>query len=140
MSISPAEAVRTYILAKDGNRPCLMRQAFSEDIALEMVVKTNAISFPNTAFGLAAVEDILVRRFAVDYENIYTFCLSQPSETDRARFQCHWLVGMSARATGKALRVGCGLYDWHFNEDGKVLRLVITIEVMKIFDSEVALH
>ncbi|WP_027554366.1 hypothetical protein [Bradyrhizobium sp. Cp5.3] len=128
----PAEAVSTYIFAKDGNRPFLMRRVFSEDIALEMVVKTDAISFPDTAIGLNAVEDILVRRFSVEYENIYTFCLSQPSETDRARFQCHWLVGMSARVTGRPLRVGCGRYDWHFNDDGKVVRLVITIEVMKI--------
>ncbi|MBR1031382.1 hypothetical protein [Bradyrhizobium liaoningense] len=79
-----------------------------------------------------AVEEILVRRFGVEYENIYTFCLSQPSETDRARFQCHWLVGMSAKASGQPLRVGCGRYDWHFNEHGKVVRLVITIEVMKV--------
>lgn len=129
---TPAEAVKTYILAKDGNRPFLMRQAFSEDIALEMVVKTDAISFPSTASGLNTVEEILVRRFGVEYENIYTFCLSQPSETDRARFQCHWLVGMSAKATGQPLRVGCGRYDWHFNEHGKVVRLVITIEVMKV--------
>ncbi|MGY8662517.1 hypothetical protein Q3C01_09130 [Bradyrhizobium sp. UFLA05-109] len=129
---SPAEAVNNYILAKDGNRPFLMRQTFSEDVALEMVVKTDAISFPSTATGLSAVEDVLVRRFGVEYENIYMFCLSHPSETDRARFQCHWLVGMSARATGQPLRVGCGRYDWHFNQDGKVVRLVITIEVMKI--------
>lgn len=129
---SPAEAVSTYILAKDGNRPFLMRQAFSEDIALEMVVKTDAISFPSTATGLSAVEDILVRRFGIDYENIYTFCLSRPSEADRARFQCYWLVGMSARTTGYPLRIGCGRYDWHFNANGKVARLVITIEVMNV--------
>src|SRR5262245_51780003 len=109
--LSPAEAISTYILAKDGNRPFLLRQAFSNDIALEMVVKTDAISFPSTATSLSAVEDILVRRFGVEYENVYTFCLSQPSETDGARFQCHWLVGMSARASGQPLRVGCGRYD-----------------------------
>jgi len=126
------ESIATYILAKNGNRPFLMRQAFSEDIALEMVVKTDAISFPSTASGLKAVEDILVRRFGVEYENIYTFCLSQPSKTERAIFQCHWLVGMSARDTGQPLRVGCGRYDWHFNAHGKVVRLAITIEITKI--------
>jgi len=128
---SPAEAVCTYILAKDGNRPFLMKQAFAEDIALEMVVKTDAISFPSTATGLNAVEDILVRRFGVDYENIFTFCLSRPSEADRERFQCHWLVGMSARDAGRPVRVGCGRYDWYF-EDRKVVKLIITIEVMNV--------
>jgi hypothetical protein len=132
---SPTEAVSAYILAKDGNRPFLIRDAFSEDIALEMVVKTDAISFPSTASGLTSVSDILVRRFGVDYENIYTFCLSQPSDADRSRFQCHWLVGMSARATDQVLRVGCGRYDWHFNNEGKVVKLLITIEVMNVLPS-----
>jgi len=43
---TPSNAVRNYILAKDGNRPFLMRQAFAEDAELEMVVNTDAISFP----------------------------------------------------------------------------------------------
>jgi hypothetical protein len=128
---TPAEAVSTYIFAKDGNRPFLMKQAFAENVELEMVVKADAISFPSTASGLKAVEDTLVRRFGVDYDNIYTFCLSQPPEAVNSRFQCHWLVGMSARATGQ-IRVGCGGYDWHFNDDGKVGKLVINIDVMKV--------
>ena len=127
---TPAEAVLTYILAKDGNRPFLMKQAFAENVELETVVKTDAISFPSTASGLKAVEDILVRRFGADNENMYTFCLSQPDPV-HSRFQCHWLVGMSVKATGQ-LRVGCGRYDWHFNEDGKVGKLVINIDVMKV--------
>ena len=40
---TPADAVKTYILAKDGNRPFLMRQAFAENAELEIVVKTDAI-------------------------------------------------------------------------------------------------
>jgi hypothetical protein len=128
---TPAEAVTAYILAKDGNRPFLMKQAFAENVELEMVVKTDTISFPSNASGLSAVEDILVRRFGVDSENIYTFCLSQPPEAVNSRFQCQWLVGMSARATGQ-IRVGCGGYDWHFNDDGKVGKLVINIDVMKV--------
>ncbi len=38
---------------------------------------------------------------------------------------------MSVKATGQ-LRIGCGRYDWHFNEDGKVGKLVINIDVMKV--------
>jgi hypothetical protein len=131
---TPSDAVRRYILAKDGNRPFLMRHAFAEDAELEMVVKTDAISFPSSAKGLSAIEDILVRRFGVDYENIYTFCLSQPSEANRRHFPCHWLVGMSARNGGQ-IRIGCGRYDWYFGPDAvcRVEKLVIAIDLMKIF-------
>ena len=38
---------------------------------------------------------------------------------------------MSAKATGQ-LRVGCGRYDWHFNEGGKVAKLLINVDVMKV--------
>ena len=95
-----------------------MKQAFAENVQLEMVVRTDAISFPNKASGLNAVEDILVRRLGADNENMYTFCLSQP-DLVHSRFQCHWLVGMSVKTT-RQLRIGCGRYDWHFNEGGKV--------------------
>jgi hypothetical protein len=131
---SPADAIRTYILAKDGNRPFLMRHAFAENIELEMVVKTDAISFPSSAKGLSEIEDVLVRRFCAAYENIYTFCLSQPSEIHWRHFPCHWLVGMSARSDGQ-IRIGCGRYDWYFGAgaDCLVERLVIAIDAMKIF-------
>ena len=131
---TPADAVRRYILAKDGNRPFLMKRAFAEDAELEMVVKTDAISFPSSANGLSAIEGILVRRFGVDYENIYTFCLSQPSEANRRHFPCYWLVGMSARDSGQ-IRIGCGRYDWYFEAGAecRVEKLVIAIDVMKIF-------
>ena len=132
---TPAEAIRTYILAKDGNRPFLMKQAFAERAELETVVKTDAISFPSEAKGLSALEDVLVRRFNADNESIFTFCLSEPSEADRARFQCHWLVGMSMKATGQ-LRVGCGSYDWQFDGEGKIAKLVINIDVMKVLPAD----
>jgi hypothetical protein len=130
---TPSDAVSTYILAKDGNRPFLMRRVFAEDAELEMVVKTDAVSFPSSAKGVSAIEDILVRRFGLDNENVYTFCLSQPSLANRRHFPCHWLVGMSARNDGQ-VRVGCGRYDWYFGleKECHVERLVITIDVMKI--------
>src|SRR4029078_4305348 len=123
---TPADAVRRYILAKDGNRPFLIKRAFTEDAELELVVKTDAISFPSSAKGLGAIEDIVVRRFAVDFENIYTFCLSQPSEANRRHFPCDWLVGMSARDGGQ-IRIGCGRYDWYFEAGAecRVEKLVI---------------
>lgn len=130
---APLEIIATYIRAKDGNRPLLIRQAFAKDSELEMNVKTDAISFPNSAKGLEAITDVLVCRFAANFENIFTFCLSQPSATDRRHFACHWLVGMSARVDG-AVRVGCGSYEWHFDPDsfGLVDKLQINIDVMNV--------
>jgi hypothetical protein len=121
-------------MAKDGNRPFLMRRAFSEDATLDMVVRTDAISFPSSGRGLAAIEDMVGRRFADDFENVYTFCLSRPDERHGRHFPCHWLVGMSAKKNGP-IRVGCGRYDWYFTEDARCLieRAIITIEAMQQF-------
>ncbi len=129
--IAPADAIETYILAKDGNRPFLMRRVFALNAELEMVVKTDAISFPGTARGVDAIADVLVHRFGIDYENIYTVCLSRRPGANRSHFPCHWLVGMSAKSDGQ-VRVGCGRYDWHFGPDGLVQKLVITIETMNM--------
>jgi hypothetical protein len=128
---NPADAVSTYLLAKDGNRPFLTRCVFAEGSEMEFMLKTDSISFPGSAKGLRAIEDIL-RGFNIDYENIYTFCLSRPSDSDRRHFACHWLVGMSAKSDGRPW-VGCGTYDWHFASDQACLvdRLVITIDLMK---------
>ncbi|WP_319005678.1 hypothetical protein [Pararhizobium sp. BT-229] len=134
---SPLEAVSTYFYAKDGNRPFLMRRAFAKDVRLEMVVKTDAISFPSSASGLAAIEEILGRRFANDFENVYTFCLARPTEANRHHFPCHWLVAMSAKNNG-VVRVGSGRYDWYFTSDDRCLveKLTITIDVMQILPTE----
>ncbi|KJC50219.1 hypothetical protein UB31_12745 [Bradyrhizobium sp. LTSP849] len=139
-SITAAVAISTYILAKDSNRPQLMKHAFAEDCELEMVVKTDAISFPSSAKGLAQITEVLVTGFGDQYENVRTFCLSRPNAGYRPQFRCDWLVGMSARQGG-AVRVGCGHYDWGFAsaDDGRVTKLVIDIEVMCVLpvaDSE----
>jgi hypothetical protein len=131
---TPFDAVSTYFHAKDSNRPFLMRRAFTPNVELEMVVNTEGISFPSSASGLTAVEDVLSRRFANDMENVYTFCLSRPTDANRHHFPCHWLVGMSSKNNGP-IRVGSGRYDWYFtpNEHCLVYRLIITIDVMQIF-------
>ncbi len=51
---TPAEAVLTYILAKDGNRPFLMKQAFAENVELEMVVPSDIAKYQlmKSPFGL----------------------------------------------------------------------------------------
>jgi hypothetical protein len=136
-SITAADAISAYILAKDGNRRQLMKQAFVEDCELEMVVKTDAISFPSSAKGLEQITQVLVTGFGDQYENVRTFCLSRPDAGHLPHFRCDWLVGMSARQGG-AVRVGCGHYGWDFasDDDGRVTKLVIDIEVMCVLPVE----
>ena len=129
---SPERLLRTYFYAKDENRPHLMSQVFSEAATLEMVVKTDTIAFPPVSHGRAAITDVLSRRFAQTYENIYSFYLQRPSGV-ASSFSCDWMVGMSEKADG-AVRAGCGRYDWNFQQQAPFLvdRLVITIEVMQV--------
>jgi len=133
----PSHAIRTYIRAKDGNRPHLLHRVFALDVGLEMVNKTEAISFPSSAKGLDAVTDVLVRRFSREFENVYTFCLSSPAGLECRHFSCDWMVGMSSKDSGD-IRVGCGRYDWFFGNGERCLvdRLKITIEQMQIFSPD----
>jgi hypothetical protein len=129
---SAQESIAAYIRAKDENRPYLMAKAFAEAATLEMVVKTDAISFPPVSNGLETITEVLVRRFAQTYENVRTFCLTPPPRIDDDGFSCHWLVGMSEKE-GRRVRVGCGRYDWKFRAQGPRLveRLTITIDLMQ---------
>lgn len=132
------EVLRTYFHAKDENRPHLMRDAFSETATLETIVKTNAISFPAISRGLAPITDVLVRKFAQLYENVYSFYLDKPpSHVRLSSFSCDWLVGMSEKESGKT-RVGCGRYDWQFQSGEPRLadRLLITIESMQVLSPD----
>ena len=132
LSRSPERVLRTYFHAKDENRPHLMSAVFSRSARLEMVVKAGTISFPPASRGVAEITDVLVRRFAQTYENVYSFYLCDPPPATPS-FSCDWLVGMSDKANGAA-RVGCGRYDWSFEPAPACLadRLVITIEAMPV--------
>mgnify|MGYP000022790247 CR=1 FL=1 len=130
---TPADLIGTYIRAKDENRPHLMAGAFAADALLTMDVRTDAISFPSQASGRDAISRVLVQDFAKTYENVYTFCLTEPPQRIATDFSCDWLVGMSVKADG-AVRVGCGRYDWRFEPDppNLVSELRITIEAMQM--------
>lgn len=134
---TPEDLIRTYIRAKDENRPHLMEHVFAADAKLGITVMSETISFPPVTRGLASITEVLVRNFALNYENIYTFCMERPPVQARERgFTCDWMVGMSER-TGGRVRVGCGRYEWGFSAQGLCLveRLTIVIEVMQIFAS-----
>jgi hypothetical protein len=134
---SPSESIVAYIRAKDQNRPYLMRRAFSQAATLNMIVKTGAISFPPLSKGIEAITEVLVRRFAQSYENVFTFCLEDPPKESAESFTCKWMVGMSEKETG-TVRVGCGRYDWLFETRKPFLtrELTITIEFMQIVPAE----
>jgi hypothetical protein len=130
-------AIETYIRAKDGNHPHLMARAFSSDTELVMQVKTDEISFPGEASGLAAVSDVLVSQFARRYENVYTFCIGAPPAAKLA-FDCAWLVAMTEKDSRLA-RLGFGRYDWLADQEtGLVRHLRITIETMATLPPETA--
>jgi hypothetical protein len=134
--LTPPEAIQTYLRAKDENRPHLMKLVFADTAKLEMIVETDAISFPPLTNGVDGITRV-VRDFGQVYENIYTFCLTNPPAGNAGIFACRWMVGMSERATG-AIRIGCGHYDWSFQigEPYLVEKLRITINTMQVLPSE----
>jgi hypothetical protein len=127
----PADAIDAYIRAKDGNRPHLLRAAFTETATLRMEVRTAGIAFPPGATGRSEIAELLVSRFNAAWENIYTFCVGAPPAAGASAFGCGWLVAMSAKQDGRG-RVGCGRYDWEFEPGtGLASGLVITIDAME---------
>jgi hypothetical protein len=128
---SPFAVVNTCLIARDSNRPFLLRRVFAPDAEVEVRVRAGGLAFPS-ATGLAAIEDALCRRFATDFENVHTFALARPAAANRRHFPCHWLQGMSAKGGGPVW-VGCGREDWHFAPDVecRVERLAITVEAMQ---------
>lgn len=117
-----------------------MRQAFDDAATLNVVVKSDAISFPSNVSGRQAITEVLVSEFGRTYENVRTFCFSSPPLGDRPTFSCDWLVGLSAKES-HLVRVGCGRYDWIFRSRHPHLatKLTITIEVMELLPSDALL-
>jgi hypothetical protein len=135
------QAIESYILGKDGNRPHLLDAAFSPDATLRMVVETQAISFPPLLTGRAAIAQTLVQQFNQTYENVYTFCVGVPPQSNELIFSCPWWVVMSSKQDG-TVRMGCGRYDWTFAQSGGVTLVVdlkITIATMEVLPPDALL-
>jgi hypothetical protein len=131
------QSIETYIHAKDGNRPHLMRSAFMVDAELAIDVKTEEISFPTLVKGVDSISAVLVSQFAQRYENIYTLCMGTPPD-DETTFRCNWLVCMTEKVSCAA-RVGFGKYEWLSQDgSGRVSKLNITIEEMKNLPGELS--
>lgn len=129
--------IENYIHAKDGNRPQLMRYVFHASATLKMQIKTDQISFPADAVGLDAITDILVTNFSKSYEDVYTFCFSDSLKSSEKETLCGWLVAMRERDSGN-IRVGCGIYNWSFDNPQSTLAdsLTITINQMIVLKPE----
>lgn len=125
--------ISTYIQAKDSNRPWFMTQAFSSDAILKMKVDTDNIDFPSEVLGLEAITETLVRNFACNNENVFTFCLQDTVKIQDERLDCDWVVFMTNKDTGE-VRVGWGQYYWRFTSGDSCLvdKLVIKIQQMDI--------
>ena len=125
--------ISQYLQAKDNNKPHWMPLTFDEQATLTMHVKTSAIEFPSQTIGCDAITQLLVKDFSQQYENVYTFCLSDTVKRDENILSCLWLVGMTDKKN-REIKVGCGRYEWHFSasENTKVRKLVIDLEQMEI--------
>jgi len=129
---TPADSIFAYLRAKDGNRPHLLAQSFTPDATLTMHVNTGTISSPPLSQGRVAIAEVLVSRFARNYENVYTLCLADAPADAEACFTCDWLVVMTEKDS-QAVRVGCGRYDWRFAPESRLAEsLAITIETMLV--------
>jgi hypothetical protein len=52
------DPIESYILAKDGNRPHRLTDAFAHDASLAMTVKTQAITFPQESHGREVIASV----------------------------------------------------------------------------------
>lgn len=139
MSVLDSQAgkavISRYIFAKDYNRPHLMKQVFSPDAQLLMRVSSDSISFPPLTQGRDAIADILSRKFAATYDNVYTLCIDDSVRLDNHQLSCRWIVVMSHKEE-QTCRLGYGSYQWDFStncdQTGLALvdKLCITIDAM----------
>ncbi|MGE0716793.1 MAG: hypothetical protein AB7P02_15235 [Alphaproteobacteria bacterium] len=129
---TPSDAIGLYIRAKDENRPHLVRRAFAPAATATLTAPPGAVPLPADMAGREAIADALVRGFGRAFENVYTFCLSDPPEMEADRFSCDWLVAMTGK-DDRVLRVGCGRYDWTFvpSRPRLVERLAILLDRME---------
>ena len=134
--IAPETVLRSYFHAKDENRPHLLIGVFDNDATLEISNRSSEIAFPSVTIGRGEIANVLVRTFGQTYENIYSFYMARPGARER-RFVCNWLVAMSDKAS-RSVRVGCGRYDWKFNEEPPHLasHLAITIATMQVLSPD----
>jgi hypothetical protein len=124
------ELIETYVRAKDQTRPYEMARVFTPDVNLTMNVLTREIEFPPQAQGLQSVAKILCSDLNRRFENILTFCLSEPPGDTADSYKCEWIVVMSEKEGGQ-VRVGGGIYEWNLDPSHSLISsFVITVKGM----------
>lgn len=108
--------ITNYIRAKDENRPWYLTKVFSSDALLDMQVDSDLINFPSHVTGREAIADTLVKKFAQNYGNVFTYVFDDTVVTEDKKLSCMWLVVMTDKVDG-SLRVGYGKYIWHFQHN-----------------------
>ena len=128
---TPEQIIRHYIAGKDGNRPALFDQCFSEQAALQMESNTDAVSFPAKMLGREAIALNIASEFARTYENIFTFCIGAKPADHLLEFSCPWVVAMTVKDDHTG-RLGWGQYQWHFDPDSEGLCCALTICIQEM--------
>jgi hypothetical protein len=128
--------ILTYLKAKDENKPNLMNGIFDSNAKLIMNVQSQNIDFPAEVDGIDEITKVLVQDFALQYEDVYSFCFSNTASYDKNQVKVAWLVCMRDKQN-KQLKFGKGYYVWQFNNDSfMVEKLTIDIEQMHILPKE----
>lgn len=122
--------VADYLVAKDNNKPHLMRKVFAEAAELRMQVASSNISFPPRVAGEAEITATLVQRFNESHQDIYTFCLPESLAEQQDCFACRWFVCMQDKNSGE-IKIGAGGYRW-YPDDRQIICLDIDIEQMQL--------
>ena len=128
------KAIRSYIRAKDNNKPHLMGGLFEDSASLTMEVKTDKIAFPSETNGLCSITNVLVKDFNQKYDNVYTFCMTDSAINDENMTLCKWAVVMTDKEN-ETIRIGFGDYKWTFDND-LVSQLTIVIEKMIVLEKD----
>ena len=130
--LTPAIAIELYIRAKDQHQPTLIAEAFDPAAVVTIEARTDTISFPPVLSGRQLIEQVLVKDFALAWQDVRTCCFSHPGDEPRPAFTCQWMVAMRSRSDDGG-RLGYGTYDWSFfAESGKVRALTIRIDEMLV--------
>lgn len=127
--------VRTYLHAKDGQRPYLFGQVFTPDATFTSRFARPVDFYQDTVSeGLAAITDVF-RGLGAFCENIYTLYADDSIRIgDDGSLRFRWVVGMQERETGK-VRVAWGDYRWTFTSDGtRSTALEVLMEQMPVLD------
>ncbi|SAL34952.1 hypothetical protein AWB70_02426 [Caballeronia cordobensis] len=138
----PTSSVRSllecYIRAKDQNQPELIFDCFAADAELTFDIATEAIDFPRSVKGAAAIAKTLVADFGERFDccRTYYVCAAPDVDVDGV-CAMPWLVAMRQKDNG-ALRLGQGAYRWRIAGMGdgseRIVGLHITIESMDTID------